>query len=622
MVLSWVLASAMTVLVSAQAPAPLAAAAPVEARPTTPMDDFGPPLKAWLDAVRLRDKDGAARALASLQRLRSERNLSSVDEVAGAIAGRAEVRAAEGDNAEAAELMASAVEFAPDDAAHQARLATFRSRVGDSWAALGVAWNNPLESGRLVSALVLCALIIGALIATGFSLGLLLRYAAVFSHDVAEGLPAPLKSLALFMAVLFLTLPLAGLLGWGYLPFWWAALFYIFQSRAEKVVSIALLVALALSSALIPQISFQRSVDAATTGRHLYGLANGGTSAEGEALVRARLASEPEDPDWALLSASLSRRAGRFADAAAALSSRAGSDPRFAHNAAALELNSGNLQTALPGLTQASEASLKGRDKATALYNLSLVQANTLAFEPSKESRKKGDAVDAALLARFDRLFAFDRDGSRLQAPPDVVPDPAKVLGTSLPVRAFKPSHAASRLTIMAVVLLLLIPVIVRFRGVQSFSKQCPKCGTTFCWLCQTRSTSQEVCSQCHHLFVVKRGIPPAARNAKNAEIARFATRKALLHRLASLAAPGSGHISVGHFAFGFPVLMVWAVALGAVLTLYLLAPLLVASSSLGAVLMNGFGVLAFLTYLAAQIVKPKPPVVATVRRVRSETEE
>lgn len=265
---------------------------------------------------------------------------------------------------------------------------------------------------------------------------------------------------------------------------------------------------------------------------------------------------------------------------------------------------------------------MTNRDKATALYNLSLVQANSLAFEPSKESRKKGDAIDATLLARFDRLFAFDRDGSRLQAPPDIVPEPSRIIGASIPVRVFKPMQAASRLTIVAVVLLLLIPAIVRFRGVQSFSKQCPKCGTTFCWLCQTRSTSQEVCSQCHHLFIVKRGIPPAARNAKNAEIASFANRKAVLHRLASLVAPGAGHLSVGHFAFGFPILVLWAIGLGAVLSLRLLAPLLLAASPLGAVLVNGFGVLALIAYLGAQIVKPKAPAVAVVRRVRPEMGE
>lgn len=623
---SWLLASALTVLVSAQAPAPPPATspevAPVVAQPTSPTDDFGPELKAWLDAVRLQDKDSAARALAALQRLRSERNLSTVDDVAGAIAGRADARAGEGAAAESADLMAAAVEFAPDDAAHQARLAALRGRLGDAWAALGVAWSNPLEKGRLVSMLLLGLLVIGALLAAGFSLGLLLRYAAVFSHDVAEGLPAPLKSLALFMAVLFLALPLAGLLGWGYLPFWWATLFYIFQSKAEKAVSLFLLVALALASALIPEITFQRAVDSTVAGRHLHGVAHGGTSAEGEALVRARAAAEPDNADWALLSANLSRRGGRFDEAAAGLAPRVASDPRFAHNAAALELNRMNYPGALPGLTQAAEASLAGRDKATALYNLSLVQANTLAFEPSKESRKKGDAIDAALLARFDRLFAFDRDGSKLQAPPDIAPDPLRVVGDSIPRGGFKLESAVSRLTLISVVLLLLIPAIVRFRGVQSFSKQCPKCGTTFCWLCQTRSTSQDVCSQCHHLFVVKRGIPPAARNAKNAEIERFATRKAAYHRLVSLAAPGAGHLSVGHFNLGFPLLVAWAVGLGVVVTTRFLAPLIVSASPVGSMLTNAFGAMALVAYVLAQAVKPAPPVVATARRVRPEREE
>ena len=160
----------------------------------------------------------------------------------------------------------------------------------------------------------------------------------------------------------------------------------------------------------------------------------------------------------------------------------------------------------------------------------------------------------------------------------------------------------------------------MRFRGAQSFSKQCPKCGTTFCWLCQTRSTSQDVCSQCHYLFVVKRGIPPAARATKNREITQYVTIKGLLHRIASIVAPGAGHISVGHFNVGLPVLLVWAISAGGLITIRYLAPNLVADAPLGPRLQAGFGTLAVLTYLVAQAVKPRAQMVAPApRRVRPE---
>jgi hypothetical protein len=55
------------------------------------------------------------------------------------------------------------------------------------------------------------------------------------------------------------------------------------------------------------------------------------------------------------------------------------------------------------------------------------------------------------------------------------------------------------------------------------------------------------------------------------------------------------------------------------VITVHYLAPNLVASEPLGPKLQTGFGVLALLTYLAAQAVKPRPPVVAVVRRARAE---
>lgn len=625
------LASVLTSLVLAQAPpkpsaspaaSPTAPAEPAAPVITTPTDDFGPDLKAWLDAVKLQDQDSAKKALGNLQRRRAERNLTSVDDVAAAIAGRAEVRGHEGTKNDAVPLLDTAITFAPDAAVYRVQKAGAEGKVGDAWSALDLALANPFEQGRVESVLLFGVLVAGALLSIGFSFGILLRYAAVFSHDVAEGLPAPLKSLALFMAVLFGALPLAGFMGWGYLPFWWLALFFIFQTRAEKAVSAALLVALALSSLALPKITHQRTIEASATARPLYLVANGGTSVEGEALVREHLAANPEDADWALLAASLSRRGGRFDEATAALLSRANADPRFANNAAALELNKGNFAGALPGFTAASEAPISARDRATALYNLSLVQVNTLAFDQSKESRKKGDALDAAALARFDRLFSFDRDGSMLQAPPDIVPEPSRILKGAIPVLRLSTDNAVSRLTLVAVVLLLFIPAILKFRGAQSFSKQCPKCGTTFCWLCQTRSTSQDVCSQCHYLFVVKRGIPPAARAAKNQEITRYVTVKALLHRVASVVAPGAGHLSIGHFTVGFPLLLVWAISAGAVITIHYLAPALVAGSPFGSTLQTGLGVVAVLTYLIAQAVKPKAPVVAAApRRVRPEQE-
>ena len=626
---SFLLSSVLTSLVLAQAPAkpavsPAATPPPAPVAPvlTTPTDEFGPDLKAWLDAVKLQDQDSAMKALASLQRRRAERNLTSVDDVAAAIAGRAEARAFEGAPADSVEALDAAIAFAPDSASYHVKKAAAQGKVGDAWSALDLALANPLEQQRIESVVLLGLLVVGALFAIGFSFALLLRYGAVFSHDVAEGLPDPLKSLALFMAVLFCALPLAGLMGWGYLPFWWLALLFIFQSRPEKAVSTALLIALALSSLALPKVLHQRAVEASPTARPLYLVASGGTSVEGEAAVRERLAADPTDTEWSLLSASLSRRAGRFDEATQALLAKANADPRFAHNAAALELNKGNFPGAVSGFTAATEASISARDRATALYNLSLVQVNTLSFDQSKESRKKGDALDAAALARYDRLFSFDRGGSMLQAPPDIVPEPSRILKGAIPVFRLTADNAVSRLTLVAVVLLLFIPAILKFRGAQSFSKQCPKCGTTFCWLCQTRSTSQDVCSQCHYLFVVKRGIPPAARAAKNHEITRYVTVKALLHRIASLVAPGAGHLSVGHFSLGLPVLLLWAVSAGAVVTLRYLAPALITGGPLGSALQTAFGLLAALTYLVAQAVKPKAPVVAAApRRVRPEQE-
>ncbi|MEO6401660.1 MAG: hypothetical protein ABIP62_06535, partial [Vicinamibacteria bacterium] len=309
----------------------------------SPTDALGTDLKAWFDATKAQDKDAAGKALISLQRKRAERNLVSLDEVAGAMAGQAESKASAGAKAEAAEAFKVAITFAPDSALYQVRKAEAEGEVGEAWSALNLARANPLESGRLDATYYLGLLVIAGLFAIGFSLAVLIRYAAVFSHDVSEGLSGPLKALSLFMAVLFLALPLAGFMGWGYLPFWWITLLFIFESRPEKAVSVVLVIGLALSSLALPRIIQQRAVDGASDAHTLYQVANGGTSSEGEAIVKQRLAADPNNVEWSLLSASLSRRGGRYDEASAFLSGKGASDPRFSHNAAALELNRVNL---------------------------------------------------------------------------------------------------------------------------------------------------------------------------------------------------------------------------------------------------------------------------------------
>ena len=280
--ISLLAASVLTSLILGQAPAkPVASPeatpppAPVAPMLTTPTDEFGLDLKAWLDATKLQDQDSAKKALASLQRRRAERNLTTVEEVAAAIAGRAEVRAFEGKPSDSVETLDAAISFAPDSAAYHAWKAAAQGKVGDAWGAVDFALANPLERQRVEAVVLLGLLAVGALFSIGFSFGLVLRYGAVFSHDVAEGLPDPLKSLALFMAVLFCALPLAGFMGWGYLPFWWMALLFIFQSKPEKTVSTALLVALAFSSLALPGVLHQRAVDGSPTARPLYLVATG-----------------------------------------------------------------------------------------------------------------------------------------------------------------------------------------------------------------------------------------------------------------------------------------------------------------------------------------------------------
>jgi hypothetical protein len=603
----------------AQGAAAVPSPAPAETAPTstglaTPTDDFGPDLKAWLEAVKISNKEAADAAFRAIQRKRAERAIENLEDVAAAIRGRAEALLREGRAQEAADAARLAALLTPDSPASAFGIAKLGGSLGDARAALGSAEAHPFASAEVGAALR--AGVLGGLflVAWGFGVGLLLRYGSVLAHDVMESLPESLKPASLFLAALFLALPLAGLMGWGFLPFWWMAVLFIFQVPAERIASGVLLALLAAVGAAFPGMEAPRRLVGAVAAERLLDIARGGVNGEGVAAIAGRAAAAPEDADLRLLKANLLRRGGRPAEALAALT-EGGGDPRFAHNAAAFSLLSGAAPEAIAGF-QGAVAAGPPRDRAIANYNLSLAMKNSLRLDEGNAARRAGDAIDADLLARFDRIFTYDRDGANVPAPPEISP--------ALAIPELRPASLGARdllnrLSAFALVVTALILVLMSWRGNRSFSKQCEKCGQTFCWLCQVRSTSVEVCSQCFHLFVVRKGISAQARTAKNAEIERFNLYKGLLHRVFGLIAPGSSHVAAGHWALGLPLLLVWGLAAGVAGMQRTVAPPVLAEGPLGSTLFNGAVALIGLAVVLAQAIKPKPPVIVRPRRERGE---
>lgn len=103
----------------------------------------------------------------------------------------------------------------------------------------------------------------------------------------------------------------------------------------------------------------------------------------------------------------------------------------------------------------------------------------------------------------------------------------------------------------------LLVPVLAllllfwRARGARfkPYSTQCVRCGDPFK---STDSPNPSVCSQCHHLFVVKDGVHAESRKRKVDQLAAHQKAQRWIHRTLIVALPGCDVAFLGETAEGF----------------------------------------------------------------------
>jgi hypothetical protein len=105
-----------------------------------------------------------------------------------------------------------------------------------------------------------------------------------------------------------------------------------------------------------------------------------------------------------------------------------------------------------------------------------------------------------------------------------------------------------------------------RWRGPKMFTMRCLKCGTPFCKHCHLGAAGTGLCTQCHHLFVVRDGVSGPARNQKLLEVQREDQRRERVFRVLSLASPGSGHVYAQKTVMGVALSLAWYLVLSAVL--------------------------------------------------------
>jgi len=115
-----------------------------------------------------------------------------------------------------------------------------------------------------------------------------------------------------------------------------------------------------------------------------------------------------------------------------------------------------------------------------------------------------------------------------------------------------------------ALPLLALIGFMIRLaRSIkQAHPTQCVRCGEPFH---TTDSPDAEVCSRCHHLFVVKDGLHGESRKRKVEEIASHQGAQRWIHRAMVVLAPGSDLCFLGRTRQGFVELLFLSFAMGIV---------------------------------------------------------
>jgi tetratricopeptide (TPR) repeat protein len=552
------------------------------------------------------DAEGQQAAVREIRRLRIERNIRSLEPLALSRVGQGVERLERGERDRAEEDFRGAAGLDPHlaDAHYALALAELRrGPVGFAGAlrhTLAAVWARlPTIRGRYDLSVLLAAVGLVTLLATTVvvALTLLLRHAGLLRHDFEEAF-AGRRTLALTLTGLVLLLPVVAFQGWGWLPLWILAVLFIYMDGREKAVACILL---ACSLFVAPLARF---LEARARAQRNPLFEAGVASLESGPDTRAALSLEesmranPDDRDLVYLLATQYRKAGRYEEAANLYREVLRQEPNDAaalNNLGNLEFAAGEYQAAIARYKQGLEAAPPPAVGATFYYNLSLAHLQRFEYQPAQEARSQADRLDSGLIRSYDGTWKYDKGD---YAVVDLRPTPnelwAKFLDQPQGLRLKNVAGRGGRSVAAGLgdaflnrftAFLAALPVVVfifsRWRGRRMFTRRCVKCGTPFCRRCQLGTAAGALCTQCHHLFVVRDGVSGPARNQKLLEVQKEDERRDRVFRVLSLAAPGAGHVYAQQTWLGVVLVALWALLLSLALLAGRLLPWTEASSTL-----------------------------------------
>ena len=541
---------------------------------------------AYEKAVAKNDQESARNVLREIRRLRVERNILALDSFALAhvAQGLDQLRKGDRERADAEFGEAAALDpYLPDAYFGMSLVELEKIPLGILPAVkdivTGVA--APLNSARGrqraftlgIAALLLTLFATTAVVALSF----LLRHGTLLLHDLEEsfgGGRVPAVPIIVFAALLLL--PALTLQGYGWLPFWWLSLLFVYMSRMEKAVAAVLML---LGLAVGPLVTaLQDASMAQQNPLFRASLSSLEAGPDGRALLDLEDAVRKyaDDSDLVYLLALQYKKAGRYEDAAALyrdILRREPNDSIALNNLANIEFANGEFPAAIARYKQGIESSPPAEIAATFYYNLSLAHLQRFEYQPAQEARSHADRSASGLIRDYDRLWKYDKgDYAVVDLGLDEDQLAAKFAGVTSGVGrknlAGKPTAEGgverwlpvmrNRFAAFVGLFLVLTLIISRLRGKKMFTMHCVKCGTPFCRHCHLGAAGEGLCTQCHHLFMVRDGVSGPARNQKLMEVQKEDTRRARIFRILSILSPGAGHVYAQRVLIGFLLVFVW----------------------------------------------------------------
>jgi tetratricopeptide (TPR) repeat protein len=531
------------------------------------------------------DQDRTAASLKEIRWLRLERNIPSLEEVGLAFVAQGVKAMTKGDTEHAVGAFRNARvvdPHLPDGyfglARAEVRSGAFgwASAVPDTLAGMG-ARRNTSRGQYYLLALLIPAVLLGVFAATVVTaLALLLRDGPLLLHDIEESVALLWgHGLAVGIFGVLLLLPTATLQGYGWLPLWWFALLFLYLQTQDRIV-----IAVVLAGFVTVPVAARVLEDRAQAVQNpLFRAAmlsiEGATDRATIDELEKAVTRSPDDMDLSYLLGLAYKKAGEYDDSADLYRRILQTDKDNAvalNNLANIEFARQEFQAAIARYKQGVEGGGAPDVVATFQYNLNFAYLHRFEPEPAREARSEAERLAGSLVKTYDSLWSRD-DGnavvdlapsrSQLWAKFDGFPSGVGVKNVmKISPAPFDPARLGAQLMNRFVgflgVLAVTVLVLSRWRGNRAFTMRCLKCGTPFCKKCHLGAAVQGLCTQCHHLFVVRDGVSGPARNQKLLEVQKEDARRERLFRALSLVSPGTGHVYAHRMAAGFLIGFAW----------------------------------------------------------------